>query len=71
MKPLLLVKIAAQCSDFYKDAAKQLSREIFKTLFDKVFPFFSAPMNQSNGLGFLDVFLLTNAVIGALFCVVR
>uniref|UniRef100_A0A914X123 BRO1 domain-containing protein n=1 Tax=Plectus sambesii TaxID=2011161 RepID=A0A914X123_9BILA len=35
MKPALLVKIAAQCGDFYQEAVKQMSREMLKGLWEK------------------------------------
>lgn len=35
MKPLALVKLAAQCADYYHEAQKQLQRDALRGLFDK------------------------------------
>ena len=36
MKPSALVKISAQCAEFYQDAHKQMTRDVVKGIWDKV-----------------------------------
>lgn len=51
MKPALLVKIAAQCGDFYQEAVKQMSREVIKGLWDKEWiPMMNGKMMAFQGL---------------------
>lgn len=42
MKPLSLVKLAAQCAEYYHEAQKQLQRDAVRGLFDKVVTFVSS-----------------------------
>lgn len=36
MKPLALMKLAAQCAEYYLESQKQLQRDAVRGLFDKV-----------------------------------